>query len=138
MVIAVASIIPGPPVRPFGSAGPFFGRPNSRSATRWHAGARQSSPTVAIGPMHLAFSGSVDKSSGLTIHPARLHKRIEDGNRDLISQSVKTRQCLSERRDGDIETRAADINTCQLGLNRQTRIDDARCRLKSAQSNTAA
>ena len=49
-----------------------------------------------------------------------------------------TRQCVSGRRFGDIETLRAetaawsiDLNTTQRGVDWQMKIDDARCKLKS-------
>ena len=52
--------------------------------------------------------------------------------------SSLTRQCVSGRRLGDIETLQAeiaawstDVNNTQRGVDWQMKIDDARCKLKS-------
>ena len=52
--------------------------------------------------------------------------------------SAMTRQCLSRRRIGDLETLrgeiaawSSDVNTRQRGVDWQMKIDDARCKLKS-------
>lgn len=56
--------------------------------------------------------------------------------------SAMTRQCLANRRIGDIETLqkeirswAQDVNQSQRGVDWQLKIDDARCKLKSVYPN---
>ncbi|MEK6479950.1 IS630 family transposase [Catalinimonas sp. 4WD22] len=57
--------------------------------------------------------------------------------------SAMTRQCLTHRRIGDIETLqeeisawAQDVNQSQRGVDWQLKIDDARCKLKSVYPNS--
>ncbi len=52
--------------------------------------------------------------------------------------SSMTRQCLKDRRIGDLDTRlneiaawSTDVNQTQRGVDWQMKIDDARCKLKS-------
>ena len=56
--------------------------------------------------------------------------------------SAMTRQCLHERRIGDLETLrdevsawSTDVNGSQRGVDWQMKVDDARCKLKSVYPN---